>query len=82
MQEFNGFQKEFVDFLIGLSFKNTVENQSENLISYKKFITEPLGKLYNELLPVVCEINSALEKNLQGAFQAHIQTDGFHLQRL
>ncbi len=61
MQEFNGFQKEFVDFLIGLSFNNTLQKQSENLISYKKFITEPLGKLYNELLPTVCEINSDLQ---------------------
>lgn len=61
MQEFNGFQKEFVDFLIELSFNNTTQNQSENLIRYKKLITEPLGQLYNELLPAVCEINSELE---------------------
>lgn len=61
MQEFNGFQKEFVDFLIQLSFNNTIEKQKENLINYKKLITLPLNQLYNELLPVACEINSALE---------------------
>jgi len=61
MQQFNGFPKEFVDFLIQLSFNNTIEKQSENLISYKKYITQPLNQLYNELLPVVCEINSSLE---------------------
>lgn len=61
MQEFNGFPKEFVDFLIQLSFNNTIEKQSENLINYKRLIMHPLNQLYNELLPVACEINSALE---------------------
>lgn len=61
MQEFNGFSKEFVDFLIQLSFNNTIEKQGENLINYKKFITQPLNQLYNELLPVACEINTAFE---------------------
>ncbi len=61
MQKFNGFQKEFVDFLIQLSFNNTIEKQSENLIKYKKFITQPLNQLYNELLSVACEINSVFE---------------------
>lgn len=58
---FNGFQKEFVDFLFQLSFNNTIENQRENLIKYKKYITQPLNQLYNELLPVACEINISLE---------------------
>lgn len=58
---FNGFQKEFVDFLIQLSFENTIEKQDENLKSYKKFISSPLNELYNDLLPVACEINSAFE---------------------
>lgn len=61
MQEFNGFPKKFVDFLIQLSFNNTIEKQSENLINYRRLITKPLNQLYNELLPVACEINSALE---------------------
>ncbi len=61
MHTFSGFQKEFVDFLIQLSFNNTIEKQSENLISYKRLITAPLNQLYNELLPVVCVINSAFE---------------------
>lgn len=61
MQAFNGFQKEFIDFLIQLSFNNTIEKQNENLINYKKFITQPLNQLYNELLPVACEINPILE---------------------
>lgn len=58
---FNGFQKEFVDFLVQLSFENTIEKQAENLKSYKKFISSPLNELYNDLLPVACEINPAFE---------------------
>lgn len=58
---FNGFQKEFVDFLIQLSFENTIEKQAENLKSYKKIISSPLNELYNDLLPVACEINPAFE---------------------
>lgn len=58
---FNGFQKEFVDFLIQLSFENTIEKQAENLKSYKKFISSPLNELCNDLLPVACEINPAFE---------------------
>ena len=58
---FNGFQKEFVDFLIQLSFENTIEKQAENLKSYKKFISSPLNELYNDLLPVACEINPTFE---------------------
>lgn len=61
MHTFNGFQKEFVDFLVQLSFNNTIEKQSENLTSYKRLITAPLNQLYNELLPVACEINSSFE---------------------
>lgn len=57
----NGFQKDFVDFLIQLSFENTIEKQAENLKSYKKFISSPLNELYNDLLPVACEINPAFE---------------------
>lgn len=58
---FNGFQKEFVDFLVQLSFENTIEKQSENLKAYKKFISNPLNELYNDLLLVACEINPAFE---------------------
>ncbi len=58
---FNGFQREFVDFFVQLSFDNTVEKQAENLKSYKKFISSPLNDLYNDLLPVACEINQTFE---------------------
>lgn len=58
---FNGFQKEFVDFLVQLSFENTIEKQAENLKAYKKFISNPLNELYNDLLLVACEINPAFE---------------------
>lgn len=58
---FHGFQKEFVDFFVQLTFSNTIEKQSENLISYKKYITHPLNQLYNALLPVVCEISTQFE---------------------
>ena len=58
---FNGFQKEFVDFLVQLSFENTIEKQAENLKAYKKFISNPLNELYDDLLLVACEINPAFE---------------------
>lgn len=58
---FNGFQREFVDFFVQLSFDNTIEKQAENLKSYKKLISNPLNDLYNDLLPVVCEINQTFE---------------------
>jgi uncharacterized protein (DUF2461 family) len=61
MKEFNGFPKEFVDFYVQLSFENTIEKQSENLVNYKKFIIKPLNQLYYELLPIASEINSSLE---------------------
>lgn len=61
MQKFNGFEKEFADYLMNLSFNNTVEKQSDNLICYKKYITLPLNQLYSELAPVVCEIYPGFE---------------------
>lgn len=61
MKNFNGFPREFADFLIELSFNNTIEKQSENLIKYKKYISEPLNHLYCDLLPAACEINPCLE---------------------
>lgn len=61
MKNFNGFPRELTDFLIELSFSNTVEKQSENLIKYKKYISEPLNNLYYDLLPIACEINPCLE---------------------
>lgn len=61
MKQFTGFPEDFTDFLINLSFNNTIENQSKNIIKYKKNITEPLNKLYCDLLPVACEVNSCFE---------------------
>lgn len=61
MSEFKGFDKEFVDFLVQLSFNNTLEKQSDNITGYKKYITQPLTALYYELLPIACEINYMLE---------------------
>lgn len=58
---FNGFQKEFVDYFVQLSFDNTNEKQAENLKSYMKLVSNPLNDLYNDLLPVVCEINPTFE---------------------
>lgn len=61
MKQFTGFPEDFADFLIKLSFSNTIENQKENLIKYKAVITEPLNKLYCDLLPVACEIHSCFD---------------------
>ncbi len=58
---FNGFPVGFVDFFIRLSLNNTIDKQTENILEYKKYITEPLNQLYSDLLPVVCDINDSLE---------------------
>lgn len=58
---FQGFSPEFSRFLFELPFNNTVERQAENLVPYKKWITQPLRLLYEEILPVIEEIDPALE---------------------
>lgn len=53
MKNFKGFSRKTNSFLFELQFCNTVDKQSENLIKYKKYITEPLHLLYLDLLDTV-----------------------------
>lgn len=46
---FEGFPKEFTDFLFGLRFTNTQELLAENKIAYKQLISEPLLLLFEGL---------------------------------
>lgn len=58
---FTGFSPEMPDFLFGLRFENTVDRQADNLIRYKKLISEPLFLLYESLLGTVSKISYLLE---------------------
>ena len=49
------------DFLLALRDHNTVAEQNENLIFYKKLITKPLTDLYETLLPTVISICETIE---------------------
>ncbi len=60
-EEFCGFPREFSDFLFELAFDNTFAKQQENIVPYKKYITEPLKLLYESLLPVIDELDAGLE---------------------
>lgn len=59
--KFKGFPKETPDFLFNLKFCNTIVNEKENLEKYKALISEPLKQLYNELLPIVLDIDPRFE---------------------
>jgi uncharacterized protein (DUF2461 family) len=53
------------EFLENLKFCNTMEAQSENIVEYKKLITEPLGLLYETLLPTVVSVSDRLDTKKQ-----------------
>lgn len=58
---FEGFNRDFVEFLFGLGFTNNREQLEENKIRYKALITAPLTELYQELIPVVQSVDAGLE---------------------
>ena len=58
---FKGFDKETNNFLFELRFCNTIDKQSENLVKYKKYITEPINLLYLDLLDVVNQFDMDFE---------------------
>jgi len=57
---FNGFPKEFADFLYELEFNNTIEKLPENKPVYKRLITEPLTRLYQGLAPTALSVSDTL----------------------
>lgn len=58
---FCGFSPEMLPFLFELKFTNTIDNQKENLIKYKKLISEPLMLLYDLLLETVLDLGLSVE---------------------
>jgi uncharacterized protein (DUF2461 family) len=62
---FKGFPHGIKEFLENLKFCNTMEAQTENIVEYKRLITEPLGLLYEALLPTVNKISDRLETKKQ-----------------
>ena len=58
---FSGFSPEMLDFLFELQFSNTIEKQADNLIKYKRLISEPLNLLYKSLLDTVLDLGLSLE---------------------
>ena len=53
MKNFKGFNRETNKFLFELQFKNTIDKQSENLLKYKEYITEPINLLYLDLIDTI-----------------------------
>lgn len=58
---FDGFPAEMLSFLFELKESNTIANQSENLVKYKKYISEPLTALYETLLRTIWELDLSVE---------------------
>ena len=58
---FNGFSPKVLDFLFELRFSNTTAKQADNLLKYKRLISEPLGLLYESLLDTVLHLDLSLE---------------------
>ncbi|NLN55283.1 MAG: DUF2461 domain-containing protein [Clostridiales bacterium] len=58
---FCGFPRGVKEFMENLPFCNTFEAKDENITDYKRLISEPLGKLYETLLPAINEISPNLD---------------------
>lgn len=61
MKNFKGFNKNTNQFLFELQFCNTIDKQSENLIKYKEYITEPIHLLYLDLLDTISKFKVDFE---------------------
>lgn len=61
MASFKGFNKNTNQFLFELQFCNTIQNQNENMVKYKKYITEPINLLYFDLLDVINQFDVDFE---------------------
>ena len=60
LSQFQGFPREFVDFLFRLQLNNTMSAIEENKIDYKRLITEPLTQLYYTLIPAATAISETI----------------------
>jgi len=62
-KNFNGFPREFAEFLFSLRLNNTREAIEENKSAYNRLITEPLTQLYNALMPTALSVSKTVETN-------------------
>ncbi|MDE6864484.1 MAG: DUF2461 family protein [Eubacterium sp.] len=61
MSGFKGFNENTNQFLFELQFCNTIQNQNENLMKYKEYITEPIHLLYFDLLDIINQFDVDFE---------------------
>jgi len=61
--QFNGFPREFQDYLFSLQFNNTVALLPENKPVYKRLITEPLTLLFHGLTQTALSVSDSLITN-------------------
>lgn len=61
MSGFKGFNENTNQFLFELQFCNTIQNQNENLMKYKEYITEPIRLLYFDLLDIINQFDVDFE---------------------
>lgn len=57
---FEGFSREFMDFLFRLQLNNTLAAAEENKTDYKRLITQPLTQLFHALIPVATALSPTI----------------------
>jgi len=57
---FEGFPRDFADFLFSLRFRNTIDLLSENKATYKRLITDPLTLLFSDLVKAALAVSDSL----------------------
>ncbi len=63
--QFNGFPKEFVDFLFSLQFSNMTDLLPENKLTYKRVITKPLTLLFYGLTQTALSVSKTLNTKMK-----------------
>jgi len=58
---FDGFPREFPDFLLSLRYINTLELLPGNKVRYRELITGPLTELFYGLAPLALSVSGTLE---------------------
>jgi len=57
---FDGFPRDFADFLFSLRFRNTIDLLPENKVIYKRLITDPLTLLFYDLTQTALSVSDSL----------------------
>ena len=58
--KFNGFPKDFINFLFFLHINNTVDMLEKNKSEFKRLITAPQIRLFNALIPSVLAVSETV----------------------